>query len=148
MTSKAIPKVKLEENVEVKVIAGRLSDVEEPVNESMVPVDYFDVTMSGKGKFSYCIPQEKNAFAYVFRGSVADGGRSLARTGRLAVLSEGEVISFETDQGGARFLLASGEPLNEPIAWGGPIIMNTEEELDTTSLDPRKGTFVKSRSVN
>ena len=141
--SKTIPKVKLEKDVEVKVIAGKLSDAEGPVKDIVVPVDYFDVSMAGNSKFAHKIQKGRNAFAYVFRGGVSDGEGSAARTGQLAIISSGEEIILEAEKGGARFLLASGEPLHEPIAWGGPIVMNTEEELREASLELRKGTFVR-----
>jgi quercetin 2,3-dioxygenase len=141
--SKAIPKVTLPDNVEVKIIAGSLSSVEGPVKDIVVPVDYFDVTMPGKSEFSHRVQKGRNAFAFVFRGGISDGERSVARTGQLTIIPGGTEIMFEADEGGARFLLASGEPLHEPIAWGGPIVMNTEKELDDASFELRRGTFVR-----
>ncbi len=141
--SNAIPKVKLENDVEVKIIAGRLSEVEGPVQDLVVPVDYFDVLMPGGSKFTHRVQNGRNSFAYVFHGGVSDGEGSTARTGHLAIISSGEDVVFEADREGARFLLASGEPLKEPIAWGGPIVMNTEQELSEASIELRKGTFVR-----
>jgi redox-sensitive bicupin YhaK (pirin superfamily) len=140
--SRTIPKVRLPGDVEVKVIAGKLSAVEGPVKDIVVPVDYFDVEMPGGSKFIHTIQKGRNAFAYVFRGGISSEG-SAARTGQLAIITDGKEIMFEADEGGARFLLASGEPLHEPVAWGGPIVMNTEEELEEASLELRKGTFVR-----
>lgn len=141
--SNMIPKVRLQDNVETKIIAGKLSSAEGPVKDIVVPVDYFDVTMSGKSKFYHRVQKGRNAFAYVFRGAVSDCKGSMARTGQLAIIPADADISFEADEGGARFLLASGEPLHEPIAWGGPIVMNIEKELDEASVELRKGTFVR-----
>jgi redox-sensitive bicupin YhaK (pirin superfamily) len=141
--SKTIPKVELPDKVEVKVIAGRLSSVEGPVKDIVVPVDYFDVTMPGKSKFAHHVQKGRNAFAYVFRGSISAGGGSVAGTGQLAIISAGRDIVFEAGEGEARFLLASGEPLHEPVSWGGPIVMNSEEELDQASQELRNGTFVR-----
>ncbi len=141
--SNAIPKVKMENGIEVKIIAGRLSEVEGPVKDLVVPVDYFDVLMPGGSKFTHRVQNGRNSFAYVFQGGVSDGEGSIARTGHLAIISPGEDVAFEADREGARFLLASGEPLKEPIAWGGPIVMNTEQELSEASSELRKGTFVR-----
>ena len=116
--------------------------MEGPVRDIAVPVDYFDVTMPERSKFIHTIQNGRNAFAYVFRGGISSHG-SPARTGQLAIVPGGEEITLEADEGGARFLLASGVPIQEPVAWGGPIVMNTEEELEEASLELRKGSFVR-----
>jgi quercetin 2,3-dioxygenase len=143
VSSKTIPKVKLSNNVEVKIIAGSMSSVEGPIKDIVVPVDYFDITMPGKSRFVHRIQKRRNAFAYIFHGSISDRNGSIARTGQLAIMPSDTEVIFEAEAGGARFLMASGEPLHEPIAWGGPIVMNTEKELDEASLDLRRGTFVR-----
>jgi redox-sensitive bicupin YhaK (pirin superfamily) len=140
--SRTIPIVRLPDNVEVKVIAGKLSVVEGPVKDIVVPVDYFDVTMPGRSEFIHTVQKGRNAFAYVFRGGVSSHG-SAARTGQLAIIPGGEEVTLEADEGGARFLLASGVPIQEPVAWGGPIVMNTEKELEEASLELRNGNFVR-----
>jgi redox-sensitive bicupin YhaK (pirin superfamily) len=141
--SRSIPKVMLQEDVEVKVIAGKLSNAEGPVRDIVVPVDYFDITMPGASKFTHTIQKGRNGFAYVFRGSFSNESGSTVRTGQMAVVNSGKEMILQADAEGARFLLASGVPLHEPIAWGGPIVMNTEEELEEASLDLRKGTFAR-----
>ncbi len=141
--SKMIPSVKLANDVEVRIIAGTLAGTVGPVKDIVVPVDYFDVQMPGMSRFAHRVQRGRNAFAYVFRGSISADDGSKARAGQLAIIPDDKDVSLEADREGARFLLASGEPLHEPVAWGGPIVMNTEEELETASLELRKGTFVR-----
>ncbi len=105
----------------------------------------------------------RNAFAYVFEG----GGKFCNASGPLAVPTEpagwlettlpteaenrslilfdrGDEVTVEADERGIRFLLISGEPLNEPVAWYGPIVMNTREQLRTAFDELQKGTFLKT----
>ncbi|MDD1743750.1 MAG: hypothetical protein LUO85_03900, partial [Methanomassiliicoccales archaeon] len=138
-----IPKVKLADDVEVRVIAGKLKDVQGPVRDIVVPVGYFDVSMPKGSRFIHHLQRGRNAFAYVFSGSVSDDGGSTARSGQMAIIETDGEIRFEADQAGARFLLVSGEPIREPIAWGGPVVMNTREELDEAFREIENDTFVK-----
>jgi len=114
------------------------------------------------------IPVEasRHAFAYVFEGSgsfrdasaprgvrtdrVSAGGRdagseSPAETGNrsLVLFDSGDEISVQAGEQGMRFLLVSGQPLEEPVAWQGPIVMNTQEELQRAYDELRRGTFIK-----
>ncbi len=65
--------------------------------------------------------------------------------GTLLVYNDGEEIAIRTSESSVRFLLVSGRPLQEPVAWQGPIVMNTEEELRTAFREYREGTFLKHR---
>jgi hypothetical protein len=107
---------------------------------------------------------ERHAFAYVFEGSGsfrsasapfgvltekgnADGTESLVRerTGNrsLVLFDSGDEVSVETGDEGIRFLLVSGKPLKEPVAWYGPIVMNTEAEIREAVSQLRNGTFIR-----
>jgi hypothetical protein len=66
---------------------------------------------------------------------------------RLAVFGDGDGVTAMAGPKGARFLLVSGRPIKEPIAWRGPVVMNTEEELEITFREIRSGTFIKSEST-
>ncbi|MEK6796031.1 MAG: pirin family protein [Spirochaetota bacterium] len=121
----------------VRVIAGSYGSVIGPVKELMIDIVYLDVTCAPKSDFSHALPKGHAAFAYVFEGSVDFGGQLLSRREAMALTS----VSAHSETGG-RFLLASGVPLKEPIAWGGPIVMNTEEELRTAFDDYENGTFI------
>ena len=92
------------------------------------------------------VKKEYTAFAYVFEGSgFFEPGQSESTDSQTLVLyDDGENISITTSNEGVRFLFISGKPLKEPIAWRGPIVMNTNEELRTAFDEYRKGTFLKT----
>jgi redox-sensitive bicupin YhaK (pirin superfamily) len=76
---------------------------------------------------------------------IENGKASNVASGSVGVLSDGDEFKAIAGAEGARFLLVSGRPLNEPIAWGGPIVMNTQEELEQAFVEIRSGTFIKNR---
>ena len=85
-------------------------------------------------------------FAYLFVGSGRFGASektAAARPGVLVLFDDGDEVTVEAGAAGARFLLVSGKPLREPVAWRGPIVMNTREELEQAWRDLDAGTFVR-----
>ena len=93
------------------------------------------------------MPPERNAFAYVFagRGRFGTGRDAWAAEHDLVVFDRGDQVEVLAGEQGVRFLLVSGVPLGEPVAWRGPIVMNTQEELRTAFEEYRQGTFLKHR---
>jgi redox-sensitive bicupin YhaK (pirin superfamily) len=138
-----IPVVNAAGNVEVRVIAGTFNRVEGPVKELVVPVEYLDVTMGPGSRFEHPVPGERSAFAYVFQGRGSFGGASEAGPEDLVVFGYGKRVSVTASDEGVRFLLVSGEPVREPIALRGPVVMNTDAELRQAFDELRSGTFVK-----
>jgi redox-sensitive bicupin YhaK (pirin superfamily) len=140
-----IPEVVLENGAKVKVVAGNVKGTIGPVQDLVVPVEYLDVTLGQEGSLDREIPAEYNVFAYVFEGSAkfAEGGPFVERE-HLAIFGKGDLVTVKSGLSGARFLLVSGRPIKGSIAWGGPIVMNTEEELETAFREIRSGTFIKS----
>jgi quercetin 2,3-dioxygenase len=130
-----IPIVK-EENSEIRVIAGKYDKILGPVKDIMADPTYLDIIT--KSKFNLTIKKNHTNFAYVFKGKgIINGTR----------IEAGTLIKLEDDLNieskGMRFLFVSGKPLKEPIAWGGPIVMNTEEELEIAFREYHEGTFIK-----
>lgn len=86
-------------------------------------------------------------FAYLFEGSACFGPEGAETVcvehGTVVLLGDGDEVAVRAGSGSARFLLISGAPLGEPIAWGGPIVMNTREELECAFDEYRYGTLVK-----
>lgn len=141
-----IPVVHAIDGVEIRVIAGRLGGMEGPVKELIVPIELFDVTIQPEKGYKHPIPQGWSAFAYVFEGEAIFGPEKWrAGAEHLVIFGDGEAVQARTDEDSARFLLAAGRPLHEPIAWRGPVVMNTEEQLRDAFREMREGTFVKSR---
>ena len=125
-----------------KLIAGRIDGTEGPVRDLSIDIEYFDVELAAGKTFEHATPGKLTVFAYVVNGSIEAQGKEI-KNGQCAVFGEGDSVKmFSKD--GARFLFVSGEPLKEPVAWRGPIVMNTEEELDKAFEELDEGTFIKS----
>jgi len=142
LTRDRIPEVTLDEAVLVKVIAGRLGETRGPMDDIVIEPELLDVSMPGGAAFSHPTRRGHKVFAYVFEGEASTGGRGVTQ-GQLALFDDGDSIQITAGREGARFLLASGKPLKEPIAWRGPIVMNTQEELALAFREYQEGTFVK-----
>lgn len=136
------------DETEVKVIAGTYEGKRGPVRGTFVDPYYFDVTIKPGGSFEVDISEEENVFLFLLKGELQfhDGETFGAENTRGLLLSrEGEVV-VESEEG-ARFLFIAGKPLEEPVAWGGPIVMNTQEELHQAFAEIRNDKFIKRRGV-
>jgi quercetin 2,3-dioxygenase len=132
-------------NVEVKVLAGNFCGTEGPVKDIVANPLYLDITVAEKSSFITVVDPEHTVFAFVFEGSgyFDDPQTTLVNSGQLAHLVDGDTIKITTGDSPVRFLLVTGKPLREPVAWHGPIVMNTQEEVTTAFREFREGTFVK-----
>lgn len=134
-----------EDGTTVRVIAGRTSrGTAGPVTGIPTEPVYFDVEMPPGGVFEEGLPGDATAVVYVFLGaaSISDGagpGPEPLAAGTVAVLGEGDRVRLEAGPEGARALLLAGTPLNEPVAWAGPFVMNTREELEQAYEDYQAG---------
>lgn len=141
----AIPVVERAGGIKVKVIAGTFDGVTGPVSAVATEPIYFDITLPAGRALSVKLPEEHNAFAYVFEGAAEIGAGSEARRverGELAVLSLGEQADFAGVEGEARLILVAGRPLREPVAKYGPFVMNTADEIRQAIADYQAGRFV------
>ncbi|HSH70593.1 MAG TPA: pirin family protein [Deferrisomatales bacterium] len=140
-----IPECPMAEGATVKVIAGRVNGCEGPVTDIVRGPTYLDVTVSPGGAFTHPTVPSHTVFAYVLEGSAgfAPGDPRRVAADHVVLLGAGAAVEVVPGGGGVRFLLFSGEPLGEPVAWRGPIVMNTEEELDRAFREYRDGTFIK-----
>ena len=141
---KQVPQVTLGE-VKIKVIAGEIEGTKGAVGDVIIDPVYFDVIVPLHGSFSLPVKHDHTAFAYVLEGTGFFDEESKVRidSGHLALFDEGESISVSTGDEPVRFIFVSGKPLREPIAWGGPIVMNSDEELELAFREYREGTFIK-----
>jgi redox-sensitive bicupin YhaK (pirin superfamily) len=144
ITAESIPLVRTAEGATVKVIAGRFGDAEGPVKEIFGSPAYFDVELPAGASFERTLESRHTAFAYVMDGSAdfGPGGESAIR-GQTILYGHGPALRVEAGPEGARFALVSGRPWGEPVAWRGPIVMNTQEELDQAFREYENGTFLK-----
>jgi len=143
ITSEQIPEVKLEDGTVIKVICGKVGDVSGPVTDIMIEPEYLDVNLPAGTVFTHPTPLGHTVFAYVFEGEISVGKGDPYGNRSLVLFGDGESIELRAGDEGGRFMLVSGKPLNEPIAWRGPIVMNTSEEIAKAFSDLEAGTFIK-----
>jgi hypothetical protein len=152
--SAQIPLVTLEGGVTVRLICGEVAGVRGPVQNIVIDPQVLDVTIPAKtgytvfayiidGKATFC--DEQDPFAYDREGSNYFDTQHDQWLGdrTLVVFEDGEQILVNTEDYPVRFLLISGRPIREPVAWYGPIVMNTEQELRKAFDELDQGTFIK-----
>ncbi len=128
--------------ITIKVLAGKVEEIEGPVRDLAVDVEYFDVELAAGKIFEHAVEENRKVFAYVVNGSIDVQYKSI-ESWHCAVFGKGDAVRIGT-KGGGHFLFVTGEPLKEPVAWGGPIVMNTEDELAKAFQELDEGTFIKS----
>ena len=99
---------------------------------------YLDIELPAHAGFAQRLPDERNAFIYVFEGGASIANRELANH-HAAVLGPGDEVQITAGGSGARFLLLAGRPLNEPVVQYGPFVMNTREEIEQAIHDYQSG---------
>ncbi|HBH34954.1 MAG TPA: quercetin 2,3-dioxygenase [Gammaproteobacteria bacterium] len=127
----------------VRVITGRTDEgAVGPVVNNFVKPTYLDITLSAGELFEQSLDSSDNAFIFVIEGNVNVGEqvRSLGKR-RLGILSGGERVAVTAGNSDSRFLLVAGQPLNEPVARGGPFVMNTQQEVLQAFEDFRNNRF-------
>jgi quercetin 2,3-dioxygenase len=141
------PVVKPGGGASVKVIAGEVDGARGPVRDIVVEPQYLDVTVPAGKTFAHSIKKGHTAFAYVLEGGgkFAPGAKEAAGPESLLLFADGDSVSIKAMEAQLRFILVSGKPLGEPVAWGGPIVMNTQEELELAFEEYENGTFLKHR---
>jgi redox-sensitive bicupin YhaK (pirin superfamily) len=160
--SAEIPEVKDDDGTTARIICGNLWGTDGPVDGIAAEPNYFDITVPAGKRKTIPVATTRHAFAYVFAGS----GKFCNASGPLAVPTEGvgwsdtsaaaevdnrslvlfdtgDEVTVQAGEHGIRFLLVSGKPLGEPVAWYGPIVMNTQEELREAFFEFQNGTFLK-----
>ena len=143
--SGAIPRAPAGRGASVRVIAGTVGGESGPIQDDTVLPEYLDVELEPGVAFSHGVPEGHNYFAYVVGGSAGFGRDpdDLVDSEHLVMLADGARVDARAGARGARFLLVGGKPLREPVAWMGPIVMNTQDELETAVEEYRAGTFIK-----
>ena len=140
ITKQDIPIIK-DSNKEIKIIAGEYHDKKGPISDLIVDVVYYDITLNNNSKFSYQTKDDYTTFAYLINGSGIFNNTQV-ETHNCILFDKGHNIDVKSTKN-LRFLLISGLPLYESVAWGGPIVMNTQEELQKAFQDLDNGTFIR-----
>jgi redox-sensitive bicupin YhaK (pirin superfamily) len=130
----------------IKVITGETSTgTTGPITQPLTDPLYLDVSLEENTEFDEPLPADHNAFVYLIEGSVSleteTGEPEIVRRDQLAILGEGDRVRLKSQDVNARFLLIAGKPIGEPIARGGPFVMNTQAELKQAVLDYQNGEF-------
>jgi redox-sensitive bicupin YhaK (pirin superfamily) len=128
-----IPEVQVSPDVRARVIAGSLLGRAGPVRELSTDCIFLDIAVNPYSVFEYMVPRTHRAFTYVLDGTGLFGtGKSgpVERGNTIVYQMDGEKIHIQATGSPLRCLLISGQPIGEPIAWRGPIVMNTEQELE------------------
>lgn len=114
----------------VRVIAGSTANgITGPIELSQTEARYYDISLIGGADFNFKLPGELCGFIYTVEGEVRlAGSEQTVAQYQLGILGEGDELQLQTEQSARIFILA-GKPINEPIAWGGPFVMNTREEV-------------------
>jgi len=143
-----IPEIEVEGGATVKVIAGTVDGTSGPVQDIVTNPEYLDVSLPAQATFTREFPKDHKVFAFVFEGEGKFDDKNASKVGEetLLVFGEGDGIEASTQQKPVRFLLVSGMPIGEPVAWYGPIVMNTDEELHVAFQEYENGTFIKHGS--
>lgn len=120
----------------LRVIAGEALGVSAPTH-TVTPVTYLHARLAAGASLDLPLPTDQNVAVYVFEGEVRVSGEAVGR-GQLVVLGEGEAVRLEAEAP-AQALVLGGRPLAEPVAWGGPFVMNTRGEVRQAMLDYQAG---------
>jgi len=128
----------------VKLIAGKFKNAEGPIKGHNVEPIYFDIELIKNKEFIINLPSTHNSFVYLVKGEIKIGDKSHAniKDSNLILLTKGKELKIKALTK-AKFLLISGKPIGEPIARGGPFVMNTKAEILEAVNDYQEGTFVK-----
>lgn len=140
ITKDMIPIIKKDGHT-IKVISGRYENKIGPVKDLVIDVEYFDIELEKGKTFNYDIKEGYTTLCYVFEGDGSFQSTALS-VGNLFLIKDGVSLNVQAKTR-LKFILVSGKPLKEPIAWGGPIVMNTRAELETAFREIDAGTFIK-----
>ena len=157
-----IPEVIRNDETRIKIISGKVDGVQGPVKDIVIDPEYLDVTVPAGATFIHFLKPDHKVFAYIIDGQAYfDIGKDsfayeiegtnyfdfkrecLISSGSVVLYEYGDEINITTLDNSVRFLLISGKPLNEPVAWYGPIVMNTQQELKEAFDEYENGTFIK-----
>jgi redox-sensitive bicupin YhaK (pirin superfamily) len=146
VTSDNIPVLNMPNGTTVKIIAGTVGKEQGPVKDVVIDPEYLDVTVPSGVEFVHNVSPEHTVFAYITAGEgTFTESKEIFSEGTVVLYEVGDRISIRAGKQDMSFLLISGKPLNEPVAWYGPIVMNTREELKIAFEEYNNGTFIKHK---
>ena len=138
-----VPHLLRPDGVVIRIVSGQVDDKTGPVTEIAIDPEYLDISLPARTEFIHPTPAGHTVLLCVYKGRVRCEQETVGELS-VALLQDGEVVQIKAGEEPCRFLLISGKPLGEPIAWRGPIVMNTQEELRLAFTEYNNGTFIKS----
>lgn len=143
--SEDIPEID-EDTAHIRVLSGRYRDVVGAFAPKHVLATYLDVKLDANGQWTLDVSPDDTVFAYIFEGSAKFSPDGETVDAKQAVLFEhGKKLWVLAGEDGIRMIILSAKPLKEPIAWGGPIVMNTKTELNLAFREIDEGSFIKHK---
>lgn len=125
-----------------RIIAGAIDGVHGPVSDVVIDPFYGDLALEPDTEYAFPVPRGHAAFLYCFEGECVCEEKRF-RECDLVLLEDGDIVRLHSGRDGSRMLVIAGKPLGEPVAWRGPIVMNTDAELRTAYRELDEGTFLK-----
>jgi len=144
ITADKIPEVRVQNGVRIKVIAGNINGVQGPMDDIVIDPEFLDCTVPAGQSFTHKADPSYTAFIYVIGGKGSTDSKAI-ENGNLVLFKSGDHLSVNASDKSLRFLLLTGKPLKEPVAWRGPIVMNTQEELIIAFQEYQDGIFIKTQ---
>jgi quercetin 2,3-dioxygenase len=128
---------------EVRVIAGAYKDVEGPVKDLVVDVGYLDVRLKKGVSLSHAAKEGYTSFCYLISGTGEFDDTKLEQAHLILFTEAGSIVVKASED--IHYIFVTGKQIGEPIAWGGPIVMNTQQELETAFRELDEGTFIRKK---
>ena len=134
-----------EENATIKIISGVYNSIPGAFQGDYVAAQYLDIDIKPGREWSINTPPEDTFFIYIMQGAgcMAENDNAVISDKQAILFTPGDKIAINAGDKGIRFILLSGKPLKESIAWGGPIVMNTQAELNQAFAELDNGTFIE-----
>lgn len=162
-----IPEISLKGGIKIRIICGEINGTKGPVQDIITDQAYLDVAVPARAQFSRPTKKGHKVFAYIIEGKAnfceennpfgysVEGVNyfdihrdAYLANGNLVLFDDGEEVVISTKDEPVRFLLISGKPIGEPVAWYGPIVMNTQQELQLAFEEYDNGRFIKHKRVS
>jgi len=140
----AMPVVDMEGGVKVKLICGSLMGVSAPVDDIVIKPQYWDVSIPAGIRSVLPAPKGHTCFIYAYEGTAVIDGKEV-QNHQVVLFGDGDEISVSAGDQGFKMLFLCAKPLGEPIAWRGPIVMNTREEIQTAFQELENNSFIRVR---
>lgn len=133
-------------DAQVKIILGQFDGAVGPIVDEITQVSFFDISLKGGKTFNYSLAPGHNSLLYVFEGSGTLQEKPFKSHTLISLGKNDQDLNIKSDQGGTRFVLISGRPINESIVQYGPFVMNTREEIEQAMADYQSNNFVRDRA--